>query len=360
MKRITTFVGPNGCGKSQRLVQIFNDTQNYGAVAAIINTPFSRFSRSRSGRQTLRISPYGIRRTVIKNLENFFDAEGRDTFDISDLLIEIGFRPSIAIKVQFDNISRFDPHQVTNDAFEIDALHSLFEGLSSFQSLLVTISSNSGSLEKSLRGRNRILFKYLDKLSSLGIVSRYELVFDNRARGSQAFSELSSGEQTLICTFLFIRSQLPELRFLLIDEPENSLHPQWQRKYLEFVHMAIGYHNVSIFLATHSPVLVSGSLTSYSDDIDIVLVNGQYSTILLQDADREVESVEQILIGAFDTITPANVHLSSLISKMTWDVQDGKITKQYAIEQLKEFIEQSYSSSQIDFINACIKVMESL
>lgn len=341
-------------------MQIFNDTQNYTSIAAIINTPFSRFSRSRSGRQILRISPYGIKRTVSKNLENFFDAEGRDTFDISDLLSEIEFKSIIELRVEFGDISNFDPNYFTSDVFEIDALSSLFETLSSFQSMNVTISRNSDSLEKSLRGRNRILFKHINSLRSSNMVLKYELIFHHRTRGQQAFSALSSGEQTLISTFLFIRSQLPDLRFILIDEPENSLHPHWQRKYLEFVHMAIGYHNVQIFMATHSPVLVSGSLTSYSNDIDIISVDGKESAFLLQDADREVESVEQVLLGAFDTITPANVYLSSIISKMTWDVQEGKLTKRYAIDRLNYFIKQSYSRSQIDFIGACIKVMESL
>lgn len=341
-------------------MQIFNDTQRYSSSAAIVNTPFSRFPRSRTGRQILRISPYGIKRTVNKNLENFFDAEDRNTFDISDLLSEIGFNSIVELRVEFGDTSKFDPDYITKDYYEIDALSSLFESITSFQSISITLSSNSGYLEKSLRGRHRILFKYISSLAAANIVLQYELIFYHRTRGPQNFSSLSSGEQTLLSTFLFIRSQLPSLEFLLVDEPENSLHPQWQRRYLEFLHMAIGYHNVQIYIATHSPVLVSGSLTNYADDLDIVSVDGNNSELLLQDSDRETESVEQILLGAFDTITPANVYLSSIISKMTWDVQEGSMTRQSAIERLNDFIRQSYSQSQIDFIKACIKVMENI
>lgn len=44
---------------------------------------------------------------------------------------------------------------------------------------------------------------------------------------------------------------------LTIDEPENSLHPQWQKRVLE----SLGGHfpNLQIFAATHSPFIVQGT-----------------------------------------------------------------------------------------------------
>lgn len=358
MKRITSFVGPNGCGKSQRLIDLCTD--NAISTGVIVNTPFSRFSRSKKNREVLRISPYGVKRTVDRNLASFFDAKGRDTFDISDLLEEINFYPTVELELEICSISNFDSLVGTIDPNEIYDLRSAVNSLPELGTYSVIVSKNSDSFERSLRGKNRILFKYVSQLAAQNVIERYELVFFHKTRGRQSFSALSSGEQTLISTYLFIRSLLPDLRVLLIDEPENSLHPYWQRKYLEFIHMALGYSEVKVYLATHSPVLVSGALASYSDAVEIVQVNGEKSDLLLQDSNHGSDSVEEILYSAFGTITPANSYLSELISELTWSVQGGDLSKEDAVKTIREFQKKSYSQDQIDFIDACVNLIQSI
>ncbi|WP_245337554.1 AAA family ATPase [Shinella sp. HZN7] len=43
----------------------------------------------------------------------------------------------------------------------------------------------------------------------------------------------SSGELALISSLVFLISSIGQEPVILIDEPENSLHPRWQREYLE-------------------------------------------------------------------------------------------------------------------------------
>ncbi|WP_256003656.1 AAA family ATPase [Pedobacter deserti] len=48
---------------------------------------------------------------------------------------------------------------------------------------------------------------------------------------------------------------------LLLDEPENSFHPEWQRLFLsnllDFLNKTTPYHTFQIILASHSPIIIS-------------------------------------------------------------------------------------------------------
>lgn len=360
MERIEFLVGPNGCGKTQELLRVQEGYSYPGRVATITNTPFDRFPRSTRAKPVLRISPYGVRKATDDNLVNFFDAVGRDTFDISDLLVEIGFYPEVELVAEIDPERLPAVSNMRTNRFDRETLEFVLNNLHSNFIINVGLSSSENSLERSFRGQNRVFFKNIKPLARQGILKKYELIFRHEGRGSQRFSELSSGEQTLISTFLFVRSNLENLQVLLVDEPENSLHPKWQRKYLEFLHMAIGYSETRLILATHSPVIVSGGISSYKNDVGVFsLIGGKQERIQVASEDGE-ESVEEILFEAFDTVTPVSSFLSEMISEMTWDVQEGRLKKEEAISKLKDIRNKSYSMNQVNFILACEKVIQNL
>lgn len=352
MKRITFFVGPNGCGKTRKLVRAASSSRAWPeTTAAIANTPFVRFKRSRKSRKVFRVSPSGITSIVSKNLRNLFESEGRDTFDVSDLLETIGFHPIVEIEIRLEKHLDIDFRQITSDDFEIEAISSALESLSSEGGGRFDLSRYSDSFSRSLRDRNIVLFKYIQELKRAGLVSSYSLIFHHRERKPQIFSELSSGEQTLISTFLFIRSTLPNLGALFIDEPENSLHPEWQRRYLEMLHMALGYHEAKIYLATHSPVLVSGALSSYGSEVEVIRVDGDNEHPVEGSQKNGPESVEETLWDAFETITPASHFLSIELSRILQELTDGRTSRQEAEEKIKEFKRRSYDRTQQELLS---------
>ncbi|ACK69315.1 putative excinuclease ATPase subunit [Gloeothece citriformis PCC 7424] len=70
-------------------------------------------------------------------------------------------------------------------------------------------------------------------------------------------TELSSGEQNeliMLCELLF-KTQPNSL--ILIDEPEISLHVEWQVHYLEDLQKIIKLINCDILMATHSPDIIN-------------------------------------------------------------------------------------------------------
>lgn len=118
-----------------------------------------------------------------------------------------------------------------------------------------------------------------------------------------SINELSSGEKSIILKAIFLLSEKIGKHedvadydikkafdggYILIDEPEANLHPQWQNKLLKFYKKLFistdGILKVQIFIATHSEYLVKNAI----DDKDLVLIinkdtYGNYSSKRSQD-----------------------------------------------------------------------------
>lgn len=68
-------------------------------------------------------------------------------------------------------------------------------------------------------------------------------------------SSLSSGEQQLIILAHAVSLEVPTGTVVLVDEPELSLHPEWQEDLLEDLERLAIERGVQFVLATHSPIL---------------------------------------------------------------------------------------------------------
>lgn len=91
--------------------------------------------------------------------------------------------------------------------------------------------------------------------------------------------DLSTGEKQIIIRGGFLLRFLKVLNgsFILIDEPELSLHPDWQNRILQFYKKLFtnekGEQVSQIFVATHSPFIINNS-SRYNDKV-IVLQRNQ-------------------------------------------------------------------------------------
>ena len=88
--------------------------------------------------------------------------------------------------------------------------------------------------------------------------------------------DLSSGEKQIIYkgALLLKNKLILNGRIILIDEPENSMHPNWQKRILNYYKMICSDDNekqfCQIFIATHSPFII---LNEDSNNKVIVLKN---------------------------------------------------------------------------------------
>ena len=88
---------------------------------------------------------------------------------------------------------------------------------------------------------------------------------DNRYSNERYFSNLSHGEKTFYSQFISIFHKIynnkSKNHLLLFDEPDLSLHPEWQRQYIDELVKVVQKLDKNIklhFLVTsHSPFLLS-------------------------------------------------------------------------------------------------------
>ncbi|WP_166898835.1 AAA family ATPase [Massilia sp. CCM 8734] len=91
-----------------------------------------------------------------------------------------------------------------------------------------------------------------------GAISLAESYSLTRSGEKLSLSEFSSGQWHILSSLLFVSLAVEDDTLILIDEPENSLHPQWQREYLNLLAKAISScDGVHVIVATHSPLVAS-------------------------------------------------------------------------------------------------------
>ena len=87
------------------------------------------------------------------------------------------------------------------------------------------------------------------------IRSKNEIVFDQEGRELLPY-RLSSGEKQMLVILLTVLVQDKQPCVLLMDEPEVSLHIEWQQRIISIIREMNPY--AQIILTTHSPAMIMG------------------------------------------------------------------------------------------------------
>lgn len=142
-------------------------------------------------------------------------------------------------------------------------------------------------------------------------VKDFEPLFKIKATGEiHSADELSAGEKQIFFRGGSLLQMDLNDSIILIDEPELSLHPEWQQKILEF-YKGIGENN-QIIIATHSPHIVS----SCKKEEVIVLDREDGRTVLKSNVEETYGwTVEQLLLSVFELKSVRNPEVQEKIDK---------------------------------------------
>ncbi len=161
-------------------------------------------------------------------------------------------------------------------------------------------------LRRQERFTNAYRYMFGDELKFLTVKQEngnQKIVFTKNGREIE-LSELSSGERNIIFRgAFFLRNQQGiENSLILIDEPELSLNPVWQKKILNYYKKifsnSTGEQQVQIFVATHSPFVIHNE-NRYNDKV-IVLSTENGQTIIKDNGKFASWTSEEIIEEAYN------------------------------------------------------------
>ena len=227
---------------------------------------------------TDQFSKNSISSSLISLLEGLLQGT-QNLHKLSDIFEYLGFAPYLDIKLsldkkQYSKMKDEERHKLhaTSSQYLLDFLmdedsrinNSYFSEREFYESLKSRSKTNIelDFWDHSLGVKYNTISELIPFLKS-GLINIFDITLislNNKSR--MRLSQASSGQQCMLTIMLGIAGAIKNGSLICIDEPEISLHPQWQtnlvRQLQEVFSNFSGCHFV---IATHSPQLVSG-LTS--------------------------------------------------------------------------------------------------
>ena len=128
----------------------------------------------------------------------------------------------------------------------------------------------------------------------------------------------SSGQLGMATALLSLASEIQDGSLVLIDEPEISLHPEWQVKYIGLLLETFeAYQGCHFVIATHSPLVIS-ELPPHATLVALDNPDTPPTTELAG------QSADVLLAEAFQMISKSNLHVRDLLVQALRDAADGK------------------------------------
>ncbi|WP_321943963.1 AAA family ATPase [Burkholderia cenocepacia] len=335
---VTFLVGENGSGKSTNLAILAREAIDNGRpVLAISNTVYDRFPRIRGSYSELAgMSRRNLpgRSLIQAIMASDSDQREKNLHRIGNVLRYLGFGGDIGISIDTSLRNGLSFHRT-----RLDEIRPLFDGQP--DGIIWLRGSESGYARSSLN--------ILHSFQQGGGYPRYKplpLEFHLRKGGRiLKIGQASSGELTLLATYAFIAANIHEGALLLIDEPENSLHPKWQHEYCTRLLDMFYLYSPQIIIATHSPLIVSGA-QGHKLPIQILEVDGAMLT------PRQVTgSIEATLYESFQTLSPSNHFLSEQVARLLDELSRGELSKFEFERRIQGFEGSSYDQTQRDFLS---------
>lgn len=159
-------------------------------------------------------------------------------------------------------------------------------------------------------------YYYINTLQRLGLVGGAKVILSNKNGHDFIFSKASSGEANILSTLIGLIPSLKDNSLILIDEPEISLHPLWQFKYIELLDRILrkrkGCH---VIIATHSHFIISDLPIGRSTIISLKTEDQFFISSEIIDDETHGSSAEDILLNVFGLPSTRNYYLSNLVTK---------------------------------------------
>ena len=234
-----------------------------------------------SGKTTVSKLVYCYLKSEIddESLDYLFDSEGLSDLKDSDMSFESNLIPSDIFYI--DNLSVLDLMDL--EILRVDHIIHIKEAL-----------EENGN-------------------TSSDILSKIQKIIPDYCFDSQ----ISSGIKEIgIIQILLQNNKLKENSFLIIDEPEASLHPEWEIKYAEILVLLAKELNVHIYLNSHSPMFIE-AISLYSQYYNLIDETNFYLTKKQEDGKYDFKKINPENMGeVYENLTKPYDELDKLKAKI--------------------------------------------
>lgn len=193
------------------------------------------------------------------------------------------------------------------------------------------ISRNKKLYEEDLR-----IYEILNILRKLNMIRGFNVELIKKGQKHFNFNDASSGEANILTTLIALTPLIEDNCCVLIDEPEISLHPSWQYRYIDLLSQIFeNFSGCHIIIASHSHFIVSdlpinnSSVISLKKEADIVKAK------LLPESTFGW-SAENILLDIFELPTTRNFYIAKQVTEALELIGKNKKGDKRFIELLKE------------------------
>ncbi|MGX9833118.1 AAA family ATPase [Enterobacter hormaechei subsp. xiangfangensis] len=395
MGNIKVILGENGQGKTRYLLNYYHENKFNKCIAMISNSLINPFP---SHRNNLKHHYFDLRARdsltpgfFSRSIRSYFSQllKTHPSKDLFYILDHIGFDEELLIVSKPLYKIRHHINKLTNEvSYSLiptsDDKRDYMPRLSNHGNQIINpgyaemlLPILQGHHEFCLRNNNHEIQHqaYLDfleqereyrkNIQSLRFNSLFKTEFYLKKNGNIfPLENASSGELSILALGLFIKNFLTSDKFnhlpktILIDEPENSLHPKWQREYVGFIQGFIGYkENIDVIIATHSPLIAMDN-QNYTQRIELMEIIDGYPYPIQYNGKNN--NIEQIYYELFDLLTPKNRFLSDYCNNLLKDFAERNVSYDNAYMVLQGMSKASFDSQQKTFLEGVIQLLDKL
>lgn len=384
---VSILVGPNGSGKSSFLRDLVRRYRYHREIVVVCNTPHDRFARLQGVRRISIGKTNGSPRVVVKNsVAQALSGSGADFYRISSTLEYCSYRARFGFAIDsardygasLEELRDKSPRMLSDDHVgDVDGvapedLVPKFPWDPSEEDLQLAVSflqrhdpreriwidANDSALKFSRSREFASVLKLESRLRAWNVIRGIRVFLERQDGEAIEMQHASSGQLALISSLLFMITNASRDPIVIVDEPENSLHPNWQREYVDKLLAALNYRNATVIMATHAPLVVTGAVTSNRDIVSVFGTSGGKAKRLQIDPEGSSASIEEILWEAFDVVTPANHFVSETIVDAISAFERGETDKEEVLSLIEHMKAESFDKRQQDFFEAVEELVE--
>lgn len=203
-------------------------------------------------------------------------------------------------------------------------------------------------------------FELVRQLNWLNLISSPSIsIKRNESKGSYNLENSSSGESHFITSIIGLLATIKESSIILIDEPEISLHPNWQMQYMMHLKQTFrSFASCHFIIATHSHFIISNIKPATSSVISLTRNSNNSLDASTIEAETYGWSVEEVLYKVFKVRSVRNYFFEKELRDLAYTITKTPKNKEKIAELLKNI--SQYNISVDDPLNKIINIANEL